>query len=177
MPLQEPRPRSALQDKGSGKDKKICFHFRDHGSCHKKGKRLPVLPDKELRKQALVDRNSAGGNSSYAATSGAAPKGGGKAKAKAKAKAKPGPKGNGKGTGGKLKVCLFFAKNGSCKKAATCDRVHSLPVAPTGGALPSTWTPPSGASMTNPLAAFSIQVGSAGIALAANNHVGCAASP
>ena len=157
----------ALHDKGAGKGKKIRFHFRDHGSCPKR-KDCPYSHDKELRKQALADRSSASGSASYAASSGAGPKGGGKAKAKAKAS----PKGGGKGTGGKPKICPFFAKNGSCKKGANCDMVHSLPVAPSAGALPSTWTPPSSASMANPFAAFSIQVGSAGISLAANNHVG-----
>ena len=62
-------------------------------------------------------------------------------------------------------VCPFFAKNGSCRKGANCDMVHSL--ATTGGnqvALPSNWgTAPSSASMSNPFAAFSIQIGSAGV--------------
>ena len=60
--------------KGSDAEKKICFHFRDHG--------------------------------------------------------KPGT------------VCPFFAKNGSCRKGANCDMVHSL--ATSGGnqlALPSNWGP------------------------------------
>ena len=120
----------ALQDKSSGKGKKICFHFRDHGSCPK-GKDCPYSHDKELRKQALADRSNAGGSASYAASSGAGSKRGGKGKAKAKAKAKASPKGSGKGTG----------------------MVHSLPVAPSAGALPSTWTLPLGASMANPFAA------------------------
>ena len=107
------------------------------------------------------------------ATSGAGPKrryGRGQSKGQGQSRVK----GSAKGTGGKPKVCPFFAKNGSCKKGANCAMVHSLPVVPSGGALLPTWTPPSGVSMANPFAAFSIQVGSAGIALAANNHVGCA---
>ena len=53
----------ALQDKGAGKGgKKICFHFRDHGSCPK-NKDCPYSHDRELRKQALAGRNSAGGSS------------------------------------------------------------------------------------------------------------------
>ena len=63
----------ALQDKGAAKGRKICFHFRGHGSCPK-GKDCPYSHDKELRKQALVDRSNAGGNTSYAATSVAGPK-------------------------------------------------------------------------------------------------------
>ena len=37
----------AFQDKGGDKNKKICFHFRDHGSCPK-GKDCPYSHDKEL---------------------------------------------------------------------------------------------------------------------------------
>ena len=155
----------ALQDKGAGKGKKICFHFRDHGR-RPKGKDCPYSHDKELRQQALADRSSAGGSLSYAATSGAGPL---RPRPKQRPRPKPARRAVAKGNGPR---CPFFAKNGSCKKGASCDMVHSLPVAPSAGALPSTWTPPSGASMANPFAAFSIQVGSAGIALAANNHVG-----
>ena len=67
----------ALQEKGAGKGNKICFHFRDHGSCSK-GKDCPYSHDKELRKQTLADRSNGGGNASYAASSGAGPQGGGK---------------------------------------------------------------------------------------------------
>ena len=45
----------AATSKGAGKgaDKKICFHFRDHGSCPK-GDACPYSHDKELRKKALA---------------------------------------------------------------------------------------------------------------------------
>ena len=90
-------------------------------------------------------------------------KGGGKAGAAAKAKPKAKPKAAAKaapkppGT-----VCPFFQKTGSCRKGANCDMVHSL-LAGQGQALPANWGPPSGASMSNPFAAFSIQIGSAGV--------------
>ena len=38
--------------KGSDAEKKICFHFRDHGNCPK-GDSCPYSHDKELRKHAL----------------------------------------------------------------------------------------------------------------------------
>ena len=98
----------ALQDKGAGKGKKICFHFRYHGSCPKR-KDCPYSHDKELRKQALADRSNAGGNASYAASSGAGPKGGGKGKAS--------PKGGGKGTGGKPRSALSSPRMGPARRA------------------------------------------------------------
>ena len=49
----------AAATKGKGKggdaDKKICFHFRDHGNCPK-GDSCPYSHDKELRKRALASR-------------------------------------------------------------------------------------------------------------------------
>ena len=83
-------------------------------------------------------------------------KGGGKAgaaKAKPKAKPKAAPKSAPKPPG---TVCPFFQKTGSCRKGANCDMVHSL-LAGQGQALPANWGPPSGASMSNPFAAFSIK--------------------
>ena len=77
-------------------------------------------------------------------------KGGGKTgKPKAKAKRR------------KAKVqCACSSKNGSCQKGANCNKVH--PLATSGGnqlALPSnTGTAPSGAFLSNPFAAFSIQI-------------------
>ena len=50
----------------------------------------------------------------------------------------------------------------AARKGANCDMVHSL-LAGQGQALPANWGPPSGASMSNPFAAFSIQIGSAGV--------------
>ena len=161
----------AAATKGKGKggdaDKKICFHFRDHGNCPK-GDSCPYSHDKELRKRALAARREAGHQQTLATTKGggkSSGKGGGKTgkpKAKAKAKAKAKSKAGAKPPG---TVCPFFAKNGSCRKGANCDMVHSL--ATSGGnqlALPSNWgTAPSGASMSNPFAAFSIQIGSAGV--------------
>ena len=80
-------------------------------------------------------------------------------KAKPKAKPKAAPKSAPKPPG---TVCPFFQKTGSCRKGANCDMVHSL-LAGQGQALPANWGPPSGASMSNPFAAFSIQIGSSGV--------------
>ena len=66
---------------------------------------------------------------------------------RAAAKAAPKPPGT---------VCPFFQKTGSCRKGANCDTVHSL-LAGQGQALPANWGAPSGASMSNPFAAFSTQ--------------------
>ena len=41
--------------KGGDAEKKICFHFRDHGNCPK-GDSCPYSHDKELRKRALAAR-------------------------------------------------------------------------------------------------------------------------
>ena len=81
------------------------------------------------------------------------------AKPKPKAKPKAAAKSTAKPPG---TVCPFFQKTGSCRKGANCDMVHSL-LAGQGQALPANWGPPSGASMINPFAAFSIQIGSAGV--------------
>ncbi|OLP75785.1 hypothetical protein AK812_SmicGene44365, partial [Symbiodinium microadriaticum] len=124
-------------------------------------RRCPFSHDKELRKQALAAKR---GESTLAAKGGkGGGKGGGKAGATAKAKPKAKPKAAAKaapkppGT-----VCPFFQKTGSCRKGANCDMVHSL-LAGQGQALPANWGPPSGASMSNPFAAFSIQIGSSGV--------------
>ena len=128
--------------KGGDAEKKICFHFRDHGNCPK-GDSCPYSHDKELRKRALAARRDAGHQQTLATTKGGGKAGGkgggknGKPKAKAKAKAKAKSKAGAKPPGA---VCPFFAKNGSCRKGANCDMVHSL--ATTGGnqvALPSNW--------------------------------------
>ena len=104
--------------KGGDAEKKICFHFRDHGNCP--GDSCPYSHDKELRKRALAARRDAGHQQTLATTKGggkAGGKGGGKngkpkaeAKAKAKAKSKAGAKPPGT----------------VCWKGANCDMVHSL---------------------------------------------------
>ena len=148
---------SGAKGSGKGAASKICFHFRDHENCPK-GDSCPFSHDKELRKQALAAKR---GESTLAAKGGkGGGKGGGKAgaaKAKPKAKPKAAPKSAPKPPG---TVCPFFQKTGSCRKGANCDMVHSL-LAGQGQALPA--GPFSGASMSNPFAAFSIQIGSAGV--------------
>ena len=133
--------------KGGDAEKKICFHFRDHGNCPKKDS-CPYSHDKELRKRALAARRHAGHQQTLATGKGGGKTGSkgagktGKPKAKAKAKAKAKGKAAAKPPG---TVRPFFAKNGSCRKGANCDMVHSL--ATSGGnqlALPSNWgTAPS----------------------------------
>ena len=114
----------AAATKGKGKggdaDKKICFHFRDHGNCPK-GDSCPYSHDKELRTRALAARREAGHQQTLATTKGGGKSGGkgggktGKPKAKAKVKAKAKSKSGAKPPG---TVCPFFAKNGSCRKGA-----------------------------------------------------------
>ena len=61
----------AAATKGKGKggdaDKKICFHFRDHGNWPK-GDSCPYSHDKELRKHALAARREAGHQQTLATT-------------------------------------------------------------------------------------------------------------
>ena len=145
---------------GTGKSTKICFHFRDHGNCPK-GADCPWSHDKELRKKVLAAAKASGGGKpeqTYAAKGG-----GGKGKKGASKGAGKGEKG--KGSGGKGKkpagtVCPFFQKNGSCRKGAECDMIHSLPTTGQGTGPPDGWQAPSGAAMSNPFAAFSVQIGS-----------------
>ena len=154
--------------KGSDAERKICFHFRDHGNCPK-GDSCPYSHDKKLRKRALTARREAGHQQTLATTKGggkAGGKGGGKTgKPKAKAKAKAKAKSNKAGAKPPGTVCPFFAKNGLCRKGANCDMVHSLATSIGSQlALPSNWgTALWGASMSNPVAAFSIQIGSVGV--------------
>ena len=165
---------SGAKGGGKGAAGKICFHFRDHGNCPK-GDSCPFYShDKELRKQALAAKL---GESTLAAKGG---KGGGKgsgkagaAKAKPKAKPKAAAKSSAKPPG---TVCPFFQKTGSCRKGANCDMVHSL-LAGQGQALPTNWGPPSEASMSNPFAAFSIQIGSAGAFRPLTGREGCESTP
>ena len=145
---------SGAKGGGKGAAGKICFHFRDHGNCPK-GDSCPFSHDKELRKQALAAKR---GESTLAAKGGKGV-GEGSGKAKPKAKPKAAAKSSAKPPG---TVCPFFQKTGSCRKGANCDMVHSL-LAGQGQSLPTNWGPPSGASMSNPFAAFSIQIGSAGV--------------
>ena len=48
---------STLAISDGGKSQKLCFHFRDHGSCPK-GDRCPWSHDKELRKKVLAEMKS-----------------------------------------------------------------------------------------------------------------------
>ncbi|CAK9071601.1 unnamed protein product, partial [Durusdinium trenchii] len=160
---------------------KLCFHFRDHGNCPK-GDACPWSHDKELRRKALAARKEASGGKgaeqTYATKGG---KGGseGKGSEKGSGGGKGGPKG-GKGKSNKAPgtVCPFFQKNGACRKGADCDMVHSLPASSSQqGGPPENWRAPSGAAMSNPFAAFSVEIGSATVKSAANDRVLSLAKP
>ena len=97
---------------GDPRKDKLCWDYRDHGSC-RKGRDCPFSHDKELRRKELEKKGKGKGSDSYPA------KGDGK-----------GAKGKGKGGKGKAgdakkkkseKQCPYFAKNGACKKGADCD--------------------------------------------------------
>ena len=115
---------STLAISDGGKSQKLCFHFRDHGSCPK-GDRCPWSHDKELRKKVLAEMKS---KSDSTLTSK-----GGKGKGRGKGKGKGGGKTNNKGSDGR-RICPFFQRNGSCKKGAGCDMVHALPAASSNSA-------------------------------------------
>ena len=148
---------STLATSDGGKSQKLCFHFRDHGSCPK-GDRCPWSHDEELRKKVLAETKSK--PDSTLTTKG------GKGKGRGKGKGKGGGKNNSKGSDGR-KICPFFQRNGSCKKGAGCDMVHALPAAssnsagnPQGGGIPEGWSAPTGGlSAANPFASFSVVIG------------------
>ena len=148
---------STLAISDGGKSQKLCFHFRDHGSCPK-GDRCPWSHDKELRKKVLAEMKS---KSDSTLTSK-----GGKGKGRGKGKGKGGGKTNNKGSDGR-RICPFFQRNGSCKKGAGCDMVHALPAASSNsagnsqaGGIPDGWSAPTGGpSAANPFASFSVVIG------------------
>ena len=72
--------------KGGDADKKICFHFRDHGNCPK-GDSCPYSHDKELRK-----RRDAGHQQTLAASGKGGGKAGGKGAGKTAVSLRPGPR-------------------------------------------------------------------------------------
>ena len=149
---------STLAISDGGKSQKLCFHFRDHGSCPKKKNRCPWSHDKELRKKVLAEMKS---KSDSTLTSK-----GGKGKGRGKGKSKGGGKTNNKGSDGR-RICPFFQRNGSCKKGAGCDMVHALPAASSNsagnsqaGGIPDGWSAPTGGlSAANPFASFSVVIG------------------
>ena len=151
------KAQSVLATQAGQKSAKICFHFRDHGSCPK-GANCPWSHDKELRKKALAAMKTSGtakADQTLAAKGSKGKKGSGKGADK---------QGKGKGKKPPGTLCPFFQKNGSCRKGAECDMIHSLPATsssapPSQGALPTSWGAPSGAAMSNPFAAFSVLVG------------------
>jgi len=142
---------------GDPRKERLCWDFRDHGSC-RKGRECPFSHDKELRKKALEQKGKGkGSQDAYPA------KGTGKGKGKSKGGGKGDSKGKAPKPGKSEKPCPFFAKNGACKKGDACDMSHSLPTSTSAGAsagsnnsLPSGWSAPSGAGLANPFAAFTV---------------------
>ena len=161
--VKEEKPPGTLVTR-PGKSGKICFHFRDHGSCPK-GDQCPWSHDKELRKKALAALKESGGGKGQEQTfASKGAKGGqkGKFKGGGKNSGEKGSKGKGKSSKPPGTVCPFFQKNGACRKGANCDMAHSLPATSSqGSGAPDGWKAPSGAAMNNPFAAFSVEIGSA----------------
>ena len=143
---------------GDPRKDKLCWAYRDHGSCPK-GKDCPFAHDKEMRRKALESKGKGKGGQSSGQESYPA-KGGGKQSGQGKGRGKNGKdKGKKQGqTAKRDKPCPFFSKNGACKKGDACDMSHSLPATTsTGAAGTSQWgAGPSGAGLTNPFAAFTV---------------------
>ena len=160
----KPKPTPVAVTAGDPRKERLCWNFRDYGSCSK-GKDCPFSHDKDLRKKALESKGKgksgqSGGQESYPA------KGQGKSKGKGKGKGgkgSPAPEQQPKPKEKSDRPCPFFAKNGACKKGDACDMSHSLPTAPAVGQSGNSsgsvlgWNSgPSGAGLTNPFAAFTV---------------------
>ena len=138
---------------GDPRKDKLCWHFRDHGSCSK-GSGCPYSHDKELRKRELerLKQQGKGGQGGGAQPSSSAlpAKGGGKGGKGPKPKAKAEPKKQAERSDKpdkSQKQCPFFAKRGACKKGDSCDMSHTLAAstaASSSGTMPAGWGPPAG---------------------------------
>ena len=151
---------------GDPRKDRICWDFRDHGTC-RKGRDCPFSHDKDLRKKELEKKGSGkGADGSYPAKNSGQ---------RAESRGRDGKKGRGKsreasrGASPKdrrsdkgQKPCPFFHKKGACKKGSACDMSHSLPVttttgtASTSGGVPPGWSAPSGSGLANPSHAFTV---------------------
>ena len=139
---------------GDPRKEKICWDFRDHGSC-RKGHECPFSHDKELRRKELEKKGKGkgSGQESYPA------KGSGKGKYDKKPAAKADPKKKGDKGRKSDKPCPYFLKKGACKKGANCDMSHTLVAGTTQSVsqMPSGWSSaPSGSAISNPFGAFMI---------------------
>ncbi|CAJ1456426.1 unnamed protein product [Effrenium voratum] len=118
--------------------KKLCFHYRDHGTCPW-GDKCHYSHDKELRKKALAEKKQH------------AESGSGKYDGKSK----------------KEVLCPFFRKNGACKKGSGCDMLHALVIGEETGRTQGVATQqslamgpkPDASSLINPFAALSVTIG------------------
>ncbi|CAJ1448996.1 unnamed protein product, partial [Effrenium voratum] len=121
--------------------KKLCFHYRDHGTCPW-GDKCHYSHDKELRKKALAEKKQHAESGSVLA---------GKYDGKSK----------------KEVLCPFFRKNGACKKGSGCDMLHALVIGEETGRTQGVATQqslamgpkPDASSLINPFAALSVTIG------------------
>ena len=98
--------------------KKLCFHYRDHGTCPW-GDKCHYSHDKELRKKALAEKKQHAESGSVLAVKGEGKgkgdqkgKGKGTGKGKGDSKGKSGSRGKYDGKSKKEALCPFFRKNG-----------------------------------------------------------------
>ena len=153
--------------------KKLCFHYRDHGTCPW-GDKCHYSHDKELRKKALAEKKQHAESGSVLAVKGQGKgkgdqkgKGKGTGKGKGDSKGKSGSKGKYDGKSKKEVLCPFFRKNGACKKGSGCDMLHALVIGEETGRTQGVATQqslamgpkPDASSLINPFAALSVTIG------------------
>ena len=153
--------------------KKLCFHYRDHGTCPW-GDKCHYSHDKELRKKALAEKKQHAESGSVLAVKGEGKgkgdqkgKGKGTGKGKGDSKGKSGSKGKYDGKSKKEVLCPFFRKNGACKKGSGCDMLHALVIGEETGRTQGVATQkslamgpkPDASSLINPFAALSVTIG------------------
>jgi len=130
--------------------KKICFWFRDHGTCNKPAGTCPYSHDPDLAKKARAEKKEADakkkpGPDKMNPVDGGKKGGkgrGGKDGGRGRGRGGDGGKARGRGNGGDQKpkdkgllICPFFFKKGQCKKGASCDMIHDFVAAPAQGTL------------------------------------------
>ena len=153
--------------------KKLCFHYRDHGTCPW-GDKCHYSHDKELRKKALAEKKQHAESGSVLAVKGEGKgkgdqkgKGKGTGKGKGDSKGKSGSKGKYDGKSKKEVLCPFFRKNGACKKGSGCDMLRALVIGEETGRTQGVATQqslamgpkPDASSLINPFAALSVTIG------------------
>ena len=152
---------------GDPRKDRICWDFRDHGTC-RRGRDCPFSHDKDLRKKELEKKGSGkGADGSYPARNqGQRSESRGRDKKKGQGKGREASRGaspKDRRSDRSQKPCPFFHKKGACKKGSASDMSHSLPVTTTtgtastsGGGVPQGWNAPSGSGLSNPFHAFTV---------------------